>query len=278
MKVANDIAGRPDEARLLSDALFRAGDPPDALRALSRGIGLSLDNAGQLLRDAEPLVAGESYASAELLVAAAREEMGKAYLLVDMCRLDFERHLARLDRLCEAFYSSAIKHAYYQICARKSAGIGTMGDVRRVLDLELRRYHGPAPEDESVDPTHDLYPYRKAGIFVDFDPATAGWVGPSSQRQVAQWTTFSLLGSPLEQTSATLEKFEVARTTGLTEPEKLETLNYVFSPHYIDETTSLKQVDSLYEEVSFRLKTSFGIPYSDVEGSEIWTWPLYAFL
>ena len=51
--------------------------------------------------------------TARFLLTTAREEVGKAFIMLDMCRLDFARHQSVLRRLCTAFYSHIEKQAYF---------------------------------------------------------------------------------------------------------------------------------------------------------------------
>ncbi len=78
--------------------------------------------------------------TADFVAAAAREEMGKLHLLLDMCRLDFARHKNYLKRLCWAFYDHITKHAYFDYCTRSYAGIQTMSDLGHHFNLTRQQW------------------------------------------------------------------------------------------------------------------------------------------
>jgi hypothetical protein len=89
LKIGRD--GRPERSGTLFQYLF-SGDAEMAFERLSEGVIATLDNADALLEDASVLTEAKRYERAEFLIATAQEEMGKAYILLDMCRVDLARH------------------------------------------------------------------------------------------------------------------------------------------------------------------------------------------
>ena len=111
--------------------LFEGREPDATFGLISCGIDAIVDNVALLVADAELLAESHRYARADFVAAAAREELGKLHLLLDMCRLDLARHENYLKRLCWGFYDHITKHAYFEYCTRTHAGIQTMSDLGR---------------------------------------------------------------------------------------------------------------------------------------------------
>lgn len=85
------LDGQPKRTQVLFQFLF-GENAEQAYSRLSEGITATLDNAEALLNDAAVLVHAKRNARAQFLVATANEEMGKVYILLDMCRVDLARH------------------------------------------------------------------------------------------------------------------------------------------------------------------------------------------
>ena len=79
-------APKPDV--LMYEHLFEGQNPSEILRDLCEGVLACTQNAARLLDDAGLLVQSSVYASATFLTSMAREEIAKAYILLDACRLD----------------------------------------------------------------------------------------------------------------------------------------------------------------------------------------------
>ena len=99
---APNRGGRPDRKRVLFDFLF-GGSRDETFDRLSVGVCEIIDHASALLDDAAVLAAAKRYERAEFLLATAQEEIGKLYILLDMCRVDFAKGQAVLRYLCSAF-------------------------------------------------------------------------------------------------------------------------------------------------------------------------------
>src|SRR5437899_2199502 len=106
----------PHRGKQLFENLFPAGRSLEAtLEIISRGILATINNAGRLLNDARILFDAERFASGQFLLATSSEEISKAYILVDACRLDFFARRDKLLDLCSAFYSHEAKYAYQKV-------------------------------------------------------------------------------------------------------------------------------------------------------------------
>lgn len=109
----------------LFENLFLGLEYEAILKRISDGVQAVISNSVRLLEDVEILLNSERFASAGFLLATADEEMAKAYILLDMCRLDFYKHENTLKHLCRAFYEHVAKFAYNEI-VRFSLGFSDM--------------------------------------------------------------------------------------------------------------------------------------------------------
>lgn len=268
----------PDRTKLLYENLFGSGDRSVALRRVSDGVSQILENAGPLLEDAELLADSKRYGRAEFLTATAREEMGKLYILVDMCRLDFVRHESILRALCKAFYKHEVKHAYFDLSAERYAGIRSLPAVKNAFQNETQLWWLGSYEDGEPDMPHDVYFYREANLYVDFDGYAEKWLVPNMPGKALFFEESSFLGTPVSKALKALEKLKNTRGIGLFEPEKLRVLNSHFSRQLIDEETDLSDLVFLYKAVGADLERSWGISFAQFEESEVHNWPLYSFL
>jgi AbiV family abortive infection protein len=103
----------PDKKLFESIFLNRRAD--DIVQLLSDGIVAVITNAENLYEDAQVMFKNSRWTSWRFLLTTANEEMAKAYILLDACRLDFFRHQSTLKRLCYAFYDHVSKYAYRNI-------------------------------------------------------------------------------------------------------------------------------------------------------------------
>lgn len=102
----------PKSGDQLFDGVFKDRSVDDVLADMSSGIDCVLYKICCLLSDIKLLVTNDRLASAAFLLATAREELSKIFILIDMCRLDFTTHESTAKRLCAAFYNHISKHAY----------------------------------------------------------------------------------------------------------------------------------------------------------------------
>ncbi len=129
------MAGRTGGARY-SDDVF-GGDARTAFERLSAGTIAVIDNVDGLLEDASILVDSKRYDRAEFLYSTAQEEMGKAYILLDMCRVDLARQDV-LRRLCGSFYSHVLKRVYFDLSGSKYDGISTLPEVQHFFKMAAK--------------------------------------------------------------------------------------------------------------------------------------------
>lgn len=99
-----------------------------------------LHNAEALLDDAAVLTDAKRYERAEFLIATAQEEMGKAYILLDMCRVDLARRQHVLGHLCRSFYSHVLKHVYFDLSANDYAGVWELPQVQHYFRVSAQEW------------------------------------------------------------------------------------------------------------------------------------------
>lgn len=134
---SNDKPPKRDSA--LFEQLF-GSDRAGAFDRLSAGFDAILSNAAALLDEAAMLSAAQRYERAEFLLATAQEEMGKAYILADMCRVDLVKREDVLRRLCRAFYEHVLKNVYFDLSAHRYPGIWELEHVQHYFRIGVRKW------------------------------------------------------------------------------------------------------------------------------------------
>lgn len=267
----------PNRSNVLFDNLFGEVDRTATLETISSGISSVIENAGLLLADADVLAQAKRYERAEFLAATAREEMGKIYVLVDICRLNFGRHEGLLRGLCKAFYGHEIKHAYFELSARRYPGIINLAEMKRAFRNETQRWWPSGYESGEPDMPHDVYFYRELNLYVDFDNYAKTWSIPKMPAKALIFES-EFLGTPVTRAEEVLKRISATRDIELFEPDKLEILNRHFSLQTIDDRTDTHELERLYQRVGEDLEREFGLSSDRFEDSEVHNWPLYSFL
>lgn len=272
----NKKTTRPKPGDLLYKNLFVKRDRTAALELVSEGLQAFTQNASSLLQEAKILVDNKKFARARFLVATADEEMAKSYIMLDACRLDFASKKSCLKCLCRAFYSHVEKQAYNEVI-RHGSVLHDMTQVRQLFHDKLVRWWPGEVESGEPDMPHDTYFARELPLYVDFIDYDQSWVVPSD-RLSAMYFQHKLGHSVLSESSKALKRILYTLNKGLYKPEVLNILNEVFCRHYINESTSLSQLSSLYEMIAEKIQDNFGIHKSKFDNSALKEWPLYHFL
>jgi AbiV family abortive infection protein len=266
----------PDRAAVLYEGIFGSRDRSSALGLISEGVGAVCANAERLLADVSLLAQAGHHASAGFLLTTANEEMAKAYILVDACRLDFLRHGTALKRLCRAFYDHVAKHAYTQIV--RFPQFHDMAHVKEVWDIQVTRWWpSSGPESGEPDMPHDTYFTRELPLYVDFINCDGRWLLP--HRNTARGMFEEDFGrSAFSDAGLALQRLLDTEDAGLFSAQCLCTLNDVFSPHYLTERTRTRQFLDLRRAVARRLEAERGIIEDRFRRSALDAWPLYHFV
>ena len=264
----------PHRGNMLYKNLFSDRYRDGSLVLLSDGLFAVTENAENLIGEAEILSSTGKYARADFVLATADEEMAKSFILLDMCRLDFEKHETPLKRLCRAFYDHVDKYAYGEIfrfdCCR---------DLKQAQDI----FHGsmvkwwPSSGLESGEPDmpHHTYFSREANLYVDYIEYDGKWYAPRPEQNKIDVSLYEL---DLKNSKEVFDRILFARDNGFFRPEILDVVNDVFKGNYIKENTSNEDLFRLFYKIAERLKRDHSVPIDVLSKSIICEWPLYHFL
>lgn len=258
---------RPD---LLFKNIFGDHSKNISFERIAEGLSASRLNAERLLSDVQLLFQAERFSSARFLLTTAKEELAKSYILLDMCRLDFEKHESVLRSLCRAFFDHIPKHAYMEVL--DFPNIHTFADAKSVWDIEVQRWWPAEPETGEQDMPHDTYFNREFPLYIDFGDYERRWLIPIDTNQRAHFMTF--LGANLiDMIEKLLKSWRAADSIGLCSYEVLECLNAVFKNHYIGEGTKREELQILYEKVAEKIL--YKVDGQSFMTSPLIQWPLY---
>ena len=214
------------------------------------------------------------YERAEFLIATAQEEMGKAYMLLDMCRVDLARHQNVLRHLCRSFYSHPLKHVYFDLSAHQYAGIRELPEVQYYFRLSAREWWPSAPESGEPDMPHSTYFLREANLYIHVDSYSDTWVVPSFPA-VAMKFEEGFIPSPLQKAREALGKLRATQNLGLIRPEALQVFNRVMKRLRVREHTPSQKLLAAYERAGRELEVNLGVPLDGFMESELHNWPLH---
>ena len=169
----------PKASGVLFDFLF-GGNAEEAFGRLSEGIVAILGNVQRLIGDATVLVEAKRFGRASFLITTAEEEMGKIYILLDMCRVDIARRQDVLRHLCVCFYNHIIKHVYLDLSVNEYAGIRELSEVKHYFRVGAQKWWPSDPESGEPDMPHDMYFEREANLYVDVDSYADIWTTPGN--------------------------------------------------------------------------------------------------
>lgn len=268
----------PNRSKVLYENLFGGHDRDSALEIIASGIVTVVTHVESLLADAQLLAESKRYERAEFLAATAREEMGKLYILVDMCRLNLAKHESILRALCKAFYQHEVKHAYFELSAKSYPGITNLAEVKQAFEHETRRWWPSDYESGEPDMPHDTYFYREANLYVDFEDYGKVWSIPEMPAKALSFDGNLFGANPVEAAQEALQKIEDTQALALLDANRLAILNSYFSRQLINENTGTDDLRALYGSVAADLVSQFGVDIEAFKTSEVRNWPLYPFL
>lgn len=269
----------PSPADLLYRNLFEHQPPERSFELISEGLAASYRNADRLLSDARYLLSGGRLSSARFMLATAREEIAKSYILVDACRLDLKRHDAVLRRLCRAFYDHISKHAYLEVL--KFPNLRSLAEAKEIWFLETKRWWpAGSPDTGEPDMPHDTCFDREFPLYIDYGNYERRWMIPQDSDQNAYFMR-TFCETPISRTEKTVQSWREANLAGVSAPIVLSSLNEVFSHHYFRVGASKANDDELlglYTFVAERVAAATNISKEVVLASPLVQWPLYDFV
>lgn len=263
--------GRPNRPDALYDHLF--GEPAEtAFECISAGIIAIMENAEELLEDAAILVGLKRYARADFLIATAQEELGKAFVLLDMCRVNLSQK-GVLQRLCRTFYSHVLKNVYFDLSANKYEGISTLSELQHFYRQDAKEWWPSSPESGEPDMPNDVYFLREANLYVDIDTYSGTWMAPNSRARSIFYED-AIFPTPLDSAREALGRFREAQHAGLFNANALQIFNEQMKQLNVSKTLSLKKLREAYGRAGQALETSLAIPIETFEKSMLYNWPM----
>lgn len=265
--------GKPKRPGELFQCLF-AGNADLAFKLLSEGIIAMLDNAEELIDDATLLANAKRYDRADFLAATAQEEMGKAYILLDMCRVDLARHQHVLRHLCGSFYSHVLKHVYFDLSANDYAGIWELSQVQHYFRIQATEWWPGDLESGEPDMPHDTFFLRDANLYVDINTYDGEWSGPSKASRALKFGD-DVFRSPIGKVQENICRFRATQDAGLLQPEALHLFNNAMKRLQVSENTTVDQLRATYSAAGADIQSKLGIPLEIFKDSVLHSWPLY---
>ena len=263
----------PKPSRVLFEFLF-GGNAEQAFGRLSEGIVVILGNAQKLIDDATVLVEAKRFERASFLIATAEEEMGKVYILLDMCRVDLARRQDVLHHLCSCFYNHIVKHVYLDLSVNEYAGIRELSELRRGFRVGAQKWWPSDPESGEPDMPHDMYFHREANLYVDVDSYADIWAVPGSAAMDMRFHD-SFIPSPLKTAGERLAKLRTKQNLELYHAEALQIFNEAMKGLRVDEKTTRTELLAAYARAGENLQLALGVLSSDFTASELHNWPMY---
>ena len=271
----NDNDDKPRPAELLFKNLFEYRTPAESFQIIAEGISVSYRNADRLLSDAQYLVDGGRLSSARFMLATAREEIAKPYILLDACKLDWEKHTSVLRCLCRAFYNHVSKYAYLETLASPNIN---MEQVKNTWEIEVKRWWPANYGDGVPDMPHDTFFNRELPLYVDYGDYERCWLEPNDSDQEVYFEELPLIGGPMSRTSKLIMQWKQADAIKICSPEVLAILNSTFKTRYLREDATWEQLCNLYKDVAQRVSRETDISVESFMASPLVRWPLYRFV
>jgi AbiV family abortive infection protein len=266
-------SGSPDRKRVLFNFLF-GRKVNDAFDRISVGLSAIVEHAAGLVNDPELLAASKRYERADFLVATAREELGKLYVLLDMCRVDIQKHESILRHLCGAFYSHMLKYVYFNLSAHRYPGIVSLIELQHFFKIEATEWWTGSPENGEPDTPHDTFFARETNLYVDVDSYSDTWMLPKSSAKSIFFET-PLLDDPLNEVREVIARIKQTESMQLFRPAVLHAFNGQMKKLLVNERTSMEALTERYNSAGKVVAREIGISTQDFETSELYNWPMY---
>ena len=266
----------PRSGSMLYRSIFENNDESTTIKLISDGLVCVVDNASRLLDDVELLVAKDKYASARFLLATADEEMAKSYILLDMCRLNFEKHSSVLRSLCKAFYDHVLKHAYNAI--HRFNRVQDLNDARKIWKIEITKWWpNNDPKSGEPDMPHDTYFSREMPLYVDYINYDRQWSVPSNEREAAHFEKNSAMNF-LVISKKHLGILKSSYTNGFYDSQILSIFHNEFRTQYVGEGFEKDALLRIYDKIDAAIGKRFPKKTGTLFDTNLCSWPIYHFL
>lgn len=269
---------KPKDADILFSFLIEYNNS-SIFQKVSNGIGGIADNVERLVGDSALLVEAERYCSGKFLNATAQEELGKLFILLDICRLESKDREKYLKQLCKSFYSHLSKHVYFALRKYKAKIFDNGAAVKEAFCRESRLWWPSECESGEPDMPHDTYFLRQANLYVDISNHAKNWIVPDNTLYGLKFeidkSRQGVLGNSLDDTRQYLINIHSCLELGLFRPEVLQAINNVFKEFSINERTGVADLSKKLDRTSSDIEKCFGISQRAFEESPFCSWPLY---
>jgi len=279
----------PKPGALLYRGIFDGAQPRLVVSRLADGIIEVYQNVVNLMDDMKYLVADERFAVGSFVLSTASEEIAKIHLLLDACRLNFVKHDNQAKHLCAAFYDHIKKHAYIEMMHMFELPHNRdMGALTQIWEYATKKWWPGDLESGEPDMPHDTVFDRQWPLYVEFDSISRQWHRPSNATQKFR---FAFLGAgeidldnpnPNSSSYADLlqdyKRVAYSYSIGIFSQEILQIAQDIYGQKYLSKQTATSDIRLLYENLSKRLNTEFGITEEQLMSSSLAMWPLYDFV
>jgi AbiV family abortive infection protein len=262
---------RPPQGKALYEALLASRSEDAVVAAISDGILALCSNAHRLLEEAKFLREHGHLATAYFLLRTADEETAKVYILLDIVRLEFEKHEEQMRKLCNAFYSHIAKAAYMEV-TRFTDEFVNMEHVKDVFEAERIEFFRGNYESGEPDMPSMALSGREWNLYVDYNAYDDDWMVPGKfiHDDFTVWSLF-------EKAESSLAKLEKTRDCGLFGLDCLQILHEEFSKKFVTVSTSDNEIKNMYSRVLSKIQ-QMGITLPEEGDNALLEWPLYSFL
>ncbi len=269
----------PLPGKVLFESIF-ANKREKIINIISNGLSAVINNAERLLDDVEYLSVSKRFASATFLLTTAREEIAKAYILLDMGRLDFEEHQSVLRKLCSCFYDHVMKYVYLKI---NNSYIHNMYHAKKLWEHYTTKWFPSNGDLENYEPDmpHDIVFMREYPLYVNKSEFGQNWYVPNNEdfewrfqgfkNESAEWTLFADSIKIFKQLKHTYE-------LGLLGSNYINNFNQEFKTHYISDRTDDTQTKKIYKKIFEIFEKVTDICEEDFWKTELVKYPLYHFV
>ena len=254
------------------ESLFIGQNYDQTINLIADGILLLIKNAKRLYQDASILTQNYRWTGAKFFLTTADEEMAKAYILIDSCRLDFQRHQSVLKKLIDAFYDHSLKHAYMQVI--RNANQNKLDEIEEEWGLGVEHWEEPLDEHkERPISYHATYFTREIPLYIDFNPFDQCWSSPDSD--LAEYSADMGYGQKWVEDAFKL--LQESQKNGFFCAEALTIVNDVFRKFYINKKMEMGFVKRLHDKTAKQIESKIGIPAELYHRSALNRYPLYHF-
>jgi AbiV family abortive infection protein len=254
------------------ETIFIDRSRDQTINLIADGIGVLIDNANRLYQDGHILMQNYRWTGAKIFLTTADEEMAKAYILIDSCRLDFSRHQSVLKKLVDAFYDHTLKHAYMQVT--RNANQENFDEIEEEWCRGVEQWEEPIDENKDRPISyHETYFTREIPLYVDFNPVDQCWSSPVED--LAEYSASMGYGKTWVEND--LKSLQESQENGFFCTEALTIVNDVFRKYYINQKTELGFIKKLHDKTASQIESTIGIPSALYHGSALNRHPLYHF-